>query len=99
MKRLLTTSVAAASIAGGLVLAAGPADAAFYAKIIDHYGEAATSTLDNVQKGIDGGVNAGTNWGEGFCLLNDQAIASNYLLDRRLSSSILIIDLIILVLK
>lgn len=36
---------------------------------------------------------AGTNWGEGFCLLNDQAIAANYLLNKDLASSILIIDL------
>ena len=36
---------------------------------------------------------AGSNWAEGFCLLNDQAIAANYLLDRGLSQRILIIDL------
>jgi len=36
---------------------------------------------------------AGSNWGEGFCLLNDQAIAANYLLHKGLASSILIIDL------
>src|ERR1700749_4258875 len=36
---------------------------------------------------------AGTNWGEGFCLLNDQAVAANYLLHNNLASSILIIDL------
>jgi len=36
---------------------------------------------------------AGTNWGEGFCLLNDQAMAANYLLNNNLASSILIIDL------
>jgi len=36
---------------------------------------------------------AGTSWGEGFCLLNDQAIAANYLLHNELSKSILIIDL------
>jgi len=36
---------------------------------------------------------AGTNWGEGFCLLNDQAVAANYLLNKELASSILIIDL------
>lgn len=43
---------------------------------------------------VAGGTHhAGTNWGEGFCLLNDQAIAANYLLDKSLSSSILIIDL------
>lgn len=34
-----------------------------------------------------------TNKGEGFCLLNDMAIASNYLLKKGLSEKILIIDL------
>jgi acetoin utilization deacetylase AcuC-like enzyme len=43
---------------------------------------------------VAGGTHhAGSNWGEGFCLLNDQAIASNYLLNNKLASSILIIDL------
>ncbi len=43
---------------------------------------------------VAGGTHhAGTNWGEGFCLLNDQAIAANYLLNKSLASSILIIDL------
>jgi acetoin utilization deacetylase AcuC-like enzyme len=43
---------------------------------------------------VAGGTHhAGTNWGEGFCLLNDQAIAANYLLNNKLSSLILIIDL------
>jgi acetoin utilization deacetylase AcuC-like enzyme len=43
---------------------------------------------------IAGGTHhAGSNWGEGFCLLNDQAIAANYLLNNKLASSILIIDL------
>jgi acetoin utilization deacetylase AcuC-like enzyme len=43
---------------------------------------------------IAGGTHhAGTNWGEGFCLLNDQAIAANYLLNNKLASYILIIDL------
>lgn len=36
---------------------------------------------------------AGTNWGEGFCMLNDQAIAANYLLNKELAKSILIVDL------
>ncbi|PWS33471.1 histone deacetylase family protein [Pedobacter paludis] len=36
---------------------------------------------------------AGSNWGEGFCLLNDQAISANYLLNNRLAYRILIIDL------
>lgn len=43
---------------------------------------------------VAGGTHhAGTNWGEGFCMLNDQAIAANYLLNSNLASSILIIDL------
>jgi len=43
---------------------------------------------------VAGGTHhAGSNWGEGFCLLNDQAIAANYLLNNRLASRILIIDL------
>lgn len=43
---------------------------------------------------VAGGTHhAGTNWGEGFCLLNDQAIAANYLLNNNLASSVLIIDL------
>ncbi len=43
---------------------------------------------------VAGGTHhAGTNWGEGFCLINDQAIAANYLLNNNLASSILIIDL------
>lgn len=43
---------------------------------------------------VAGGTHhAGTNWGEGFCLLNDQAIAANFLLNNNLALSILIIDL------
>jgi acetoin utilization deacetylase AcuC-like enzyme len=43
---------------------------------------------------VAGGTHhAGTNWGEGFCLLNDQAVAANYLLHNKLASLILIIDL------
>lgn len=43
---------------------------------------------------VAGGTHhAGSNWGEGFCLLNDQAIAANYLLHNNLASSILIVDL------
>ena len=43
---------------------------------------------------VAGGTHhAGSNWGEGFCLLNDQAIAANYLLKEGLAQSILIIDL------
>lgn len=43
---------------------------------------------------VAGGTHhAGSNWGEGFCLLNDQAIAANYLLNSNLAKRILIIDL------
>ncbi|WP_158828260.1 histone deacetylase family protein [Mucilaginibacter lacusdianchii] len=43
---------------------------------------------------VAGGTHhAGSNWGEGFCMLNDQAIAANYLLKHGLAQSILIIDL------
>lgn len=43
---------------------------------------------------VAGGTHhAGTNWGEGFCMLNDQAIAANYLLAKNIAKRILIIDL------
>lgn len=43
---------------------------------------------------IAGGTHhAGYDFGEGFCLLNDQAIAAAYLLNHRLAKRILIIDL------
>lgn len=43
---------------------------------------------------IAGGTHhAFRNKGEGFCLLNDQAIASAYLLEKQLAKSILIVDL------
>ncbi|QTE38691.1 histone deacetylase [Mucilaginibacter gossypii] len=62
----------------------------------------AKGTIDGCRYAFDDGVafnvaggthHAGSNWGEGFCLLNDQAIAANYLLDNKLATSILIIDL------
>lgn len=51
-----------------------------------------------LQYGISMNVAGGThhaysNKGEGFCLLNDVAMAANYLLDNQLSKKILIIDL------
>jgi acetoin utilization deacetylase AcuC-like enzyme len=62
----------------------------------------AKGTIDGCRFAFDNGIafnvaggthHAGTNWGEGFCLLNDQAIAANYLLNNNLATSILIIDL------
>ncbi len=43
---------------------------------------------------VAGGTHhAGSNWGEGFCLLNDQAIAAHYLLTHQKARRILIADL------
>ena len=43
---------------------------------------------------VAGGTHhAGRDFGEGFCLLNDQAVAATYLLDQKLATKILIIDL------
>ena len=43
---------------------------------------------------VAGGTHhAGSNWGEGFCLLNDQAMAARYLVKNKLASSVLIVDL------
>lgn len=43
---------------------------------------------------VAGGTHhAGSNWGEGFCLLNDQAIAAHYLLSNQHAKRIFIIDL------
>jgi len=43
---------------------------------------------------IAGGTHhAFTNRGEGFCLLNDVAIAANYLIQKKLAQQILVIDL------
>ncbi len=51
-----------------------------------------------LEKGIGFNVAGGTHHafvdrGEGFCLLNDQAVAANYLLRKKLAKKILIIDL------
>jgi acetoin utilization deacetylase AcuC-like enzyme len=49
---------------------------------------------NGVAMNVAGGTHhAYTDRGEGFCLLNDVAIASNYLLENQLATKILIIDL------
>lgn len=62
----------------------------------------AKGTIDGVHHALHYGVafnvaggthHAGSNWGEGFCMLNDQAIAANYLLKKGLAQRILMIDL------
>jgi acetoin utilization deacetylase AcuC-like enzyme len=59
-------------------------------------------TIDNalyakqfgISMNIAGGTHhAYTNKGEGFCLLNDMAVAANYLLNKNLSKKIIIVDL------
>jgi len=49
---------------------------------------------NGIAMNVAGGTHhAYSNKGEGFCLLNDVAIASNYLIDKGLATKILIIDL------
>ncbi|MDR3694992.1 histone deacetylase [Mucilaginibacter sp.] len=72
------------------------------AQLIEREKRIAQGTIEGCLHAINFGVafnvaggthHAGTNWGEGFCLLNDQSIAANYLLHNGLATSILIIDL------
>lgn len=72
------------------------------AQLVERETRIAKGTIDGCHYALQYGIafnvaggthHAGTNWGEGFCLLNDQAIAANYLLNKKLASSILIIDL------
>ncbi|MDB5119290.1 MAG: deacetylase [Sphingobacteriales bacterium] len=72
------------------------------AKLVEREIRIAKGTIDGCQYAFENGIafnvaggthHAGTNWGEGFCLLNDQAIAANYLLHKKLAKRIAIIDL------
>ena len=72
------------------------------AELVEREMRIAQGTIDTCLSAIKTGVgfniaggthHAGTNWGEGFCMLNDQAIAANYLLDQNLAGRILIVDL------
>jgi len=72
------------------------------AQLVEREIRIAKGTIDGCHFAMDNGVafnvaggthHAGTNWGEGFCMLNYQAIAANYLLNNNLAKSILIIDL------
>lgn len=55
---------------------------------------ALSAQKNGVALNIAGGTHhAFAERGEGFCLLNDMAVASNYLLDKNLAAKILIIDL------
>jgi acetoin utilization deacetylase AcuC-like enzyme len=72
------------------------------ARLIERCIRIGKGTIDGCRYAFEYGVafnaaggthHAGTNWGEGFCLLNDQAMAANYLLYNKLATSILIVDL------
>ncbi|NCD71824.1 histone deacetylase family protein [Mucilaginibacter agri] len=72
------------------------------ARLVERELRIAQGTIDGCHYAMEYGIafnvaggthHAGSNWGEGFCLLNDQAIAANYLLKKGLAKSILIIDL------
>lgn len=72
------------------------------ARLIEREMRIARGTIDGCEFALEnriafnvaGGTHhAGSNWGEGFCMLNDQAIAANYLLNSKLAKSILIVDL------
>ncbi|PWK79315.1 acetoin utilization deacetylase AcuC-like enzyme [Mucilaginibacter oryzae] len=72
------------------------------ARLVEREIRIAQGTIDGCRFAAEYGVafnvaggthHAGSNWGEGFCLLNDQAIAANWLLNNNLNNSILIIDL------
>ncbi|WP_316829451.1 histone deacetylase [Pedobacter aquatilis] len=55
---------------------------------------ALSALTDGIAFNVAGGTHhSGSNWGEGFCLLNDQAVAANYLLNNKIVNQILIIDL------
>lgn len=65
-----------------LRIAQGTIDGALYAR------------TNGLAFNVAGGTHhAGSNWGEGFCMLNDQAIAAKYLIANKIYNKILIIDL------
>ncbi|WP_454802611.1 histone deacetylase family protein [Mucilaginibacter phyllosphaerae] len=72
------------------------------AQLVEREIRIAQGTIDGCHYAFEHGIafnvaggthHAGSNWGEGFCMLNDQAIAANYLLNSNLAPSILIVDL------
>tara|TARA_B100000900_G_scaffold147288_1_gene124935 strand:- start:1040 stop:1879 length:840 start_codon:yes stop_codon:yes gene_type:complete len=71
-------------------------------ELVDRELEIAEGTIKctgySIKNGISMNIAGGThhafyNRGEAFCMLNDQAIAANYLLSKKLAEKILIIDL------
>jgi len=72
------------------------------AELVERELRIADGTITGAKKAFETGISfniaggthhAYTNRGEAFCLLNDQAIAAQYLLEQQLAKSILIVDL------
>jgi acetoin utilization deacetylase AcuC-like enzyme len=72
------------------------------ARLVEREIRIGQGTIDGCHYAFENGIafnvaggthHAGSNWGEGFCMLNDQAMAANYLLHKDLAQSILIVDL------
>lgn len=72
------------------------------AELIEREMRIAQGTIIGCEKALQNGIafniaggthHAFTDRGEGFCMLNDQAIGATYLLENKLASKILIIDL------
>ncbi|MFP5080257.1 histone deacetylase [Pedobacter sp. JCM 36344] len=72
------------------------------AKLVERELRIAQGTIDGALYALQFGIafnvaggthHAGSNWGEGFCMLNDQAIAASYLLKKGLVGKVLTIDL------
>lgn len=72
------------------------------AQLLERELRIAQGTIDGTLHAMESGLafnvaggthHAGSNWGEGFCLLNDQAIAANYMIAHQIVEKILIIDL------
>ncbi|MCZ4243775.1 histone deacetylase family protein [Pedobacter punctiformis] len=72
------------------------------AQLVERELRIAQGTIDGANYALSNGIafnvaggthHAGHSWGEGFCLLNDQAITANYLLNNKIANRILIIDL------
>lgn len=70
--------------------------------LLDRERQIAQGTIEGCHYAFQSGIafnvaggthHAGSNWAEGFCLLNDQAIAANYLLHHELAHAVLVIDL------
>ena len=52
-----------------------------------------TALRDGIAASLAGGTHhAGTNWGEGFCVFNDIAVAAREIQDRGLVHNVLVID-------